>query len=303
MTNNNIAIRTHKLTKSYGRKRGISDITLEVKEGEVFGYLGPNGAGKTTTIRLLLDFIHPNTGEATIFGHDISKESVQIRKSTGYLPGDLELYENLTGHEFLDFAAKIRGNIDQKYVKELCERLKCDLSVRIRTLSQGNKQKIGLIQALIHHPRLIILDEPTSGLDPLIQQEFYHLIAEVKKEGGTAFISTHILPEAERICDRVGIIRNGKLATVEDVNRLKARALREIEIHFDRPVSPDEFAGISGVQNIRVENNILQCSVIGELDGLVKSASGHRVLNIISREPNLEKVFLTYYGESEKSND
>lgn len=303
MTNNNIAVRTRNLTKNYGRKRGISGVTLEVKEGEVFGYLGPNGAGKTTTIRLLLNFIHPNMGEATVFGHDIGKESVQVRKSTGYLPGGLELYENLTGQEFLDFTAKLRGSVDRKYVKELCERLKCDLSVRIRTLSHGNKQKIGLVQALMHRPRLIILDEPTIGLDPLMQQEFYHLIAEVKKEGRTAFISTHILPEAERICDRVGIIRNGKLATVEDVNQLKARALREIEIYFDKPVSPDEFDGINGVQNIRVENGILQCSVIGELDGLVKSASGHRVLNIISREPNLEKVFLTYYGESEKSND
>lgn len=303
MASNNIAVRIRNLTKNYGRKRGISDVSLEVKEGEVFGYLGPNGAGKTTTIRLLLNFIQPTRGEAALFEHDVVKESVQVRKSTGYLPGDLKLYQNLTGQDFLAFAARLRGGIDRRYVSDLCERLKCNLSARIRTLSHGNKQKIGLVQAFMHRPRLLILDEPTGGLDPLIQQEFYSLVMEVKKEGRTVFLSTHILPEAERICDRVGIIRNGKLATVENVSRLKAGALRELEIHFGEPVSADVFAHISGVQNVNVENGILQCAVVGELDSLIKAASRYHIINIISREPSLEDVFLTYYGEEEAGND
>ncbi len=201
-----MVIRTEGLTKFYGRQRGVIDVNMEVQRGEVFGYLGPNGAGKTTTIRLLLDFIRPTRGRATIFALDTHKHSRDIRRRIGHLPGELALYENLTGAELLRYTGHLRGGVEWKFVEELAARLECNLSQPIRSLSHGNKQKIGVIQAFMHKPELFILDEPTIGLDPLMQQEFYRLIAEVKAEGRTVFLSSHILPEVERVCDRVAII-------------------------------------------------------------------------------------------------
>ena len=212
-------IHTEGLTKSYGKNRGVIDVSLDVRPGEVFGFLGPNGAGKTTTIRTLLDFIRPNSGVAKVFGMDAHRQSREIRRRIGYLPGDLALYEKLKGAEMLRYMGNLRGGVEWDHVRELAERLHSDLSRPIRTLSQGNRQKIGLIQALMHKPELLILDEPTNGLDPLIQQVFYRLISEV--EGQTVFLSSHNLPEVERVCDRVGIIREGRLIAVEEVSRAK----------------------------------------------------------------------------------
>lgn len=272
---------------------------LEVAEGEVFGYLGPNGAGKTTTIRLLLNFIQPTRGGAAVFGRDVVKDSVAVRRDTGYLPGGLELYGNLTGREFLAFAARLRGGVDRQYVNDLLERLKCEPTARIRTLSHGNRQKLGLVQAFMHQPRLVILDEPTSGLDPLVQQEFYALLAETKKAGRTVFLSTHVLSEAERACDRVGIIRNGRLAAIESIAGLKAKALRRLEIRFGGPVPADRFSGIPGIRDVRFDGNTLECTATGEPDALIKAAAQYRIVDIISREPGLEEIFLTYYGNGE----
>jgi len=284
------------LTKFYGKQRGIVEVSLDVRPGEVFGYLGPNGAGKTTTIRTLLDFIRPTCGRAAIFGLDTRRHSRGIRQHTGYLPGELTLYGNLTGAELLQYLASLRSGVDWRYVEELAERLQCDLSRPIRSLSHGNRQKIGLIQAFMHKPELLILDEPTTGLDPLIQQEFYRLIAEVRAAGRTVFLSSHILPEVERVCDRVGIIREGRLVAVETVEALKARALRRLEIHFAAPVPKEAFAGATGVRDLVVEGNVLRCAVAGSLDALIKTAARFEVLNVISHEPTLEEVFLAYYG-------
>jgi ABC-2 type transport system ATP-binding protein len=301
MSSNDIIINTSKLTKFYGKRLGIEDVNLEVKRGEVFGYLGPNGAGKTTTIRTLLDFIRPTHGSATIFGLDIKRDSVNIHRRIGYLQGELELYGNLTGEDLLKYLGNLRGGLDWMYVKELASRFECDLPRRIKGLSHGNKQKLGLLQAFMHKPELLILDEPTSGLDPLMQHEFYRLLEETKKEGRTIFLSSHILPEVEKVCDRVGIIRQGRLVTVETIEMLKAHSIRQLEIHFAGVVPKDRFTGITGVRDVLVQNSVLTCNVTGSLDTLVKVAAQFEVINIISHEPTLEDIFMTFYSEGKNN--
>ncbi len=297
MSDNDSVIHTEGLTKFYGKHRGVLDIDLEERRGEVFGYLGPNGAGKTTTIRVLLNFIRPTRGRATIFGLDIRQHGLEARRRIGYLPGELSLYHNLKGEEQLQYLGHLRGGVEWVEVQKLAARLECDLTQRIRAMSHGNRQKLGLIQAFMNRPDLLILDEPTIGLDPLMQQEFYRLIAEAKGEGRTVFLSSHIMPEVERICDRVAIIRQGNLVAVEDVSTLKARAVRRLEIHFAAPIADDSFSEIEGVRDVRVDDTVLSCTVVGDLDALVKAAARAKVINVISHEPNLEEIFLTYYDQ------
>ncbi|MGZ8605738.1 MAG: ABC transporter ATP-binding protein, partial [Actinomycetota bacterium] len=196
------AVAVERLTKSYGGVRGVEDLTFSVAPGEVFGYLGPNGAGKTTTIRTLLDFIRPTSGRASVLGLDARSDSVEIHRRTGYLPGEMALYDRLTGAEYVQHLAALRGGVEWAFVVELAERLACDLSVRIRSLSHGNKQKVALIQAFMHRPELLVLDEPTQGLDPLVQQEFHRIVEDVRRDGRTVFLSSHVMPEVERLCDR-----------------------------------------------------------------------------------------------------
>jgi ABC-2 type transport system ATP-binding protein len=299
--NNNTVIDTAKLTKYYGKQLGIEDVDLEVKRGEVFGYLGPNGAGKTTTIRTLLDFIRPTSGSATVFGLDIRQSSVDIHRRVGYLNGELALYNNMTGEDLLKYLGNLRGGLDWKYVRELAARFQCDLSRRIQGLSLGNKQKLGLLQAFMHKPELLILDEPTNGLDPLMQHEFYDLLTETKKEGRTIFLSSHILPEVEKVCDRVGIIRQGKLVTVETIETLKSHSVRQLEIHFARAIPMEKFNNVPGIRDILVQDKLLTCNVVGSLDALVKAAAQFEVINIISHEPSLEDIFMTYYNEGKNN--
>jgi ABC-2 type transport system ATP-binding protein len=286
------------LTKCYGRERGVLDLDFSVRVGEIFGYLGPNGAGKTTTIRILLDLIRPTTGRATVFGLDSRRDTLGIRRRVGYLPGELALYEHLTGFEYLSYLGSLRGGIDRRWVSELGERLSLDLSHRIRSLSHGNKQKVGLVQAFMHRPELLILDEPTQGLDPLVQQEFYRLVAEGKDQGCTVFLSSHVLPEIDRICDRAAIIREGRLVAVEDIGTMKMRSARTVEIHFGSPVPARVFAGLAGVHDVTTLGDVVRCTVIGSMDPLVKAAAGFDVVDLTSHEPGLEEVFLAYYGET-----
>ena len=293
------AIETDDLTKLYGDHRAISNITLEVREGEVFGYLGPNGAGKTTTIRTLLDFIRPTSGGASIFGLDTRSNSREIKRRVAYLPGDIMLYEKLTGLEALTYTANLRGGVDWRFVAELAERLECDLTRKIRTLSRGNKQKVGLVNAFMNKPELIIMDEPSSGLDPLMQREFYRLIDEVKADGRTVFISSHIMPVVERVCDRVGIIRRGELVTVEDVSALRERALHQLEFHFSSSVPLEAFAGLPGVRDVKVDEGVLSCTTVGSPDALIKAVARYEVVKLVSHESHLEDVFLSYYGEGD----
>ncbi|MFB6291256.1 MAG: ATP-binding cassette domain-containing protein [Candidatus Bipolaricaulia bacterium] len=288
------------LTKFYGKQRGIIDLDFDVSEGEVFGYLGPNGAGKTTTIRTLLDLIRPTDGEARIFGKDVHRKGEDIRKDIGYLPGELALFGDMTGKETLEYLGNVKGGVDWDYVLELAERLEVELDQEVADLSSGNKQKLGLVQAFMSKPRLLILDEPTSGLDPLMQQEFFRLIEEARDNGQTVFASSHILPVVERICDRVGIIRKGELVAVEEIEDLKEGMLRSLEIKFAERPPEERFLNLPGVEEVNFEDSRLRCKVVGELDELIKEAARYEVINIISHEPNLEEIFLKYYEGKEK---
>jgi beta-exotoxin I transport system ATP-binding protein len=287
---------TEHLTKSYGASRGIIDVSMTIEAGEVFGFLGPNGAGKTTTIRTLLDFIRPTSGRAAVLGMGTRASSVEIHRAVGYLPGEFAPYEHLTGREYLSFFAALRGGVDQGIVDTLAERLQSDLSAKISSLSHGNKQKLGLIQAFMHQPKLLILDEPTQGLDPIMQQRFQSLVLDARAAGQTVFLSSHDLQEVERVCDRVGIIREGRLITVEDVGSLKARAVRMLEFHFASPVPADAFTGLPDVHDVEVHGDVMRCTVAGAMDPVVKVAARFEVVDLTSHEPSLEDIFLTFYG-------
>jgi ABC-2 type transport system ATP-binding protein len=291
-----IAIQTEKLTKYYGPHRGIVDVDLEVAEGEAFGFLGPNGAGKTTMIRLLLDHLRPSSGRATIFGIQTTADPVAIHRRIGYLPGEFVLYDRLTGGQTLDFFANLRGGVDRAYQRALIERLDVDPSRRFREYSKGNKQKIGLIVALQHRPELLLLDEPTSGLDPLIQQEFFAVIREAIGEGRTVFMSSHILSEVERTCDRVAIIRNGRLIRVERVDALRDLSHHRVELTFAGPVPAAEFEAISGVSEVSAQDHMLRMLVTGPIAPVVKVAARYELADLVSREPTLEEIFLAEYG-------
>jgi ABC-2 type transport system ATP-binding protein len=290
-------IQTHDLTKSYGPDRGIMNVSLTVNPAEIFGFLGPNGAGKTTAIRVLLDLIRPTSGSAEVFGLETREHSVEIRQRTGYLPGEMSLYENMTGLQLLQYFASLRKNVDWTLVDQMAERLSCDLSRRIGALSQGNKRKVGLIQAFMHHPELLILDEPTAGLDPLIQHEFLGLISEASQNGQTVFLSSHNLPEVERICHRVGMIRGGRLIAVEEIGDLKQRAVRRLEIRFAAPVLPELFQDLPGTHDLMIEGSILRCTLSGPIDPVLKVAAQHDVVDFISQQPSLEEIFMALYNE------
>ncbi|MDP2720453.1 MAG: ABC transporter ATP-binding protein [bacterium] len=288
-------IETSKLTKYYGKQVGVMDLDLAVHEGEVFGYLGPNGAGKSTTIKLLLNFINPTGGSMTVFGKDPQKQSTSILGDIGYIPGEIHMYDTLSGKDHLKFQASLQSGVDWKYVKKLATRLQVDLNKPIRSLSHGNKQKIAIIAAFMHEPKLLILDEPTTGLDPLIQREFYDLVSEVNQAGSTFFISSHVLPEIERMCHRVGILKEGRLMVTEEIETLKKRAVRSLEIQFTKEVKASDLQGIKGIRELQVEENIAHCKVEGSLDPLIKKISKYEVLNLITQEADLEQVFLDYY--------
>ena len=291
---------TEGLTKRYGKNRGIRDVDLEVGEGEVFGFLGPNGAGKTTTIRTILDFLRPTKGRAEIFGMDSHKESVRIREWVGNLPGEFALEDRMSGGALLRFFARLRGVGDLGYAHELAERLGADLDRPMRRLSRGNKQKIGLVQALFHKPPLLILDEPTGGLDPLVQEEFLKIVGETRAEGRTVFLSSHNLAEVERICDRVGIIREGRLVSVETTATLVNKAFRRVRMTFADPVDPRPFRALPGVKDLEADRTNLSFTLHDNLDEVVKLAARHELVNLDYERPSLEEIFLAYYDREER---
>jgi ABC-2 type transport system ATP-binding protein len=293
------ALSVEGLTKSYGRARGVVDLTFSVERGEVFGYLGPNGAGKTTTIRTLLDFIRPTSGRASVIGLDSRRDAIEIHRRVGYLPGEFGLYERLTALEQLSYLGALRGAVAEAVIRELAERLDLHLDRRIASLSHGNKQKVGLIQAFMHRPDILILDEPTQGLDPLVQQTFYRLLAEVRERGGTVFLSSHVLPEVEHACDRVGIIRDGRLVTVEDIDDLKSKALKMVEIRLAEPAPASAFEHVPGVRDVVAFGDRIRITMAGPVDPLIKALARHEVVDLQSRESSLEEIFLTFYGASE----
>jgi ABC-2 type transport system ATP-binding protein len=289
-------IRTEKLTKSYGSHRGIVDVDLEVQKGEVFGFLGPNGAGKTTTIRVLLDLIRPTSGKAYVFDIESSADPAAIHRRIGYLPGEFALYDRLTGGQTLDYFGNLRGGVDRAYQAELIERFDLDPSRRFREYSKGNKQKVGLVAALQNHPELLLLDEPTSGLDPLVQQTFFSLLRESVKDGGTVFLSSHILSEVERSCDRVAIIRDGRLVRVDSVDALRDLSHHQVELRFTGEPPIAEFKDLPGVSDVEIEDHQLKLRVLGPITPVVVTAARLGVTDFLSREPSLEETFLAQYG-------
>lgn len=292
------AIRTVGLTKHYGDVHALVDLDLEVRRGEVFGFLGPNGAGKTTMIRTILDLIRPTRGSATILGLDTHADSVEIRRHIGYLPSDLTMYPDLTGRDLLTYFANLRGGVDWAHVDELAGRLKADLSRKVGELSSGNRQKVGLIQAFMNRPELIIMDEPSTGIDPLVQQEFQDMMREVAADGRTVFLSSHTLSEVQRAADRVGIIRNGHLVDVEGVHDLRSKAIRRVELVFDRPVDAAPFERVAGVREVHVRDRTVACSFDGHMEDLLTAATdGHHLVDISSEDADLEEIFLAYYRD------
>ena len=289
-------IQTEKLTKSYGSHRGIVDVDLEVAQGEIFGFLGPNGAGKTTTIRTVLDLIRPTSGRALVFGIESSADPVAIHRRIGYIPGEFALYDRLTGAQTIGYFANLRGGVDREYQAALIERFDLDPSRHFREYSKGNKQKVGLVIALQHRPELLILDEPTSGLDPLVQQSFYELVREARTEGRTTFLSSHILSEVERTCDRVAIIREGSLVKVDSVEGLRDLAHHQVELRFSGPVPTALFEGLPGVSDVVADDHVLRMRVSGPIVPVVRAAAGFELLDFVSREPTLEETFLAQYG-------
>ena len=299
MTNGNAVIELESLTKHYGDVVGIQDLSLEVSDGEVFGLLGPNGAGKTTTIRLILDFIRPTSGKISVFGLSPRSDGLAIRRRVGYLPGDFVTYDHMTGGTVTEYFTHLR-HAEPVKLEALCERFQLDLSRKIGQLSKGNKQKIGLVQAFMNDPDLLILDEPTAGLDPLLQHEFQEMVREEREQGKTIFMSSHVMSEVEATCDRVGIIRDGELVTLDTVSHLTELSLWTVEVAYADPVDELMFDGLTGVSVTAATDRAFTLYVSGDgsMDAVIKAASKHRVASFQSEHASLEDAFLKYYSAS-----
>jgi ABC-2 type transport system ATP-binding protein len=291
------AIHTERLTKVYGRRPGVLDLDLEVLPGEIFGFIGPNGAGKTTTIRLLLDLLHPTSGSVTVLGLDAHRDSVAVRRSIGYLPGEFGLDVRMTGRQLIRYFGRLRGLDGLGSASRLADRLGLDLDLPMGRLSRGNRQKIGLAQALFHHPSLLILDEPTTGLDPLVQDTFLQVIREARDEGRTVFLSSHVLSEVERVCDRVAIVRAGRLAALETTGSLLEKRRKRVTLVFTAPVDASKFADLPGVSDVRAQGSTVSLRLIDGIDAVVKLAAQHTLVDFNIESPTLDEVFMTYYEE------
>lgn len=291
------AIQTEALVKRYGRggTTALKGLDLTVAPGEVFGFLGPNGAGKSTTIRILLDLLRPTSGSVRVLGLD-PRSAPGLRAKIGYLAGDFVADGRQTGRELLSYLGGLRGGVPAQRINELAAAWDLDLHKRIRSLSKGNRQKLGVIQAFMHRPPLLILDEPTSGLDPFLQQQFIALVREAAGNGQTVFMSSHVMSEVQQTCDRVGIIRSGSLVAVEHIDDLRKRALRRIEVRFDTDAPA---LSIAGTTDVTVDGKVLRCKLSGDADALVKALAQHHVVDLISEEPELEELFFTYYQHQE----
>jgi len=293
-------IEISEFSKSYsGKILAVDKLNLSVNAGEIFGFIGPNGAGKTTTIRALVGHLKATNGRVAIFGKDAWFEGVEIRHRIGYLPGDLYLYKKESARNLIGYFDKLRGVNTSSNLKLLAKRFDLDLDRPIGALSKGNRQKVGLIQALCHDPDLLILDEPTTGLDPLLQQEFLEIISQIRDQGRTVFLSSHLLDEVERVADRIGLIQDGRLAQVVTVDELRAQAKQMIEICFDESVSSAEFSNLECVSNLNIDGNTLKCTTKGSIDALVKRAAKYTIIYIRSESQDLEELFLDMYRKKD----
>ena len=294
---NDVVVRTRELVKDYGAVRALAGVDLEITRGEVFGFLGPNGAGKSTTIRILLNLLRPTSGTAEVFGAAPSEAGPQLRARIGYLPGELAMAGGRTAGALLDALADLRGGAGREQVAPLAERFGLDLDRPIRGLSKGNKQKVGVVQAVMHRPELLILDEPTSGLDPLLQREFLDLVLESRDAGATVFMSSHVLHEVEAVADRVAIIRRGRIVDVDDIAVLRRNAGQRVRFDFAEAVPAGTFVGLAGVSDVELDGTTLRCILRGEPDALLKVAAGHRVLRWSATDRDLDDLFLDFYRD------
>lgn len=291
-------IETNNLTKSYGKSRGIIDVSFSVKEGEIFGFIGPNGSGKSTTIRTLLSLIYPTSGSAKIFGKDVTKFGPEIKKEIGYLPSEVFYYDNMRVIDLLKYSASFYKKDCSKRITYLSETMNLDLNRKIDDLSFGNKKKVGIVQGLLHEPKLIILDEPTGGLDPLMQQKFFDLLEEENKKGASIFFSSHILSEVQKLCDRVAIIKEGKIIKLEKISTLKENNYKKFKIEILSKIDTNYF-NISGVKNLEVKHNTVNFMFKGNLNTVMKKLSSIEISNIWIEEPSLEEIFMHYYSREE----
>jgi len=292
------AIETFGLTKRYGAITAVADLSLRVEPGQVFGFLGPNGAGKSTTIRMLLALQRPTRGHATLLGLDAAAGSVEIHRCIGYLPGDLELFPRLTGRQHIAWFARARGDVDDALVRQLIERFQVVADRPVRELSKGNRQKVGLVLAFMHRPELLVLDEPTSGLDPLMQHEFADLLRETADQGRTVFLSSHELDEVQRVADRIGIIKQGRLVAEDTVDGLRRAAPRKMEVLFRRPVDPAALSMVTGVSVTACDGPQVTLEVTGEIAAALKAIADHDPVDLICRPADLDELFLGFYRES-----
>ena len=294
----NSIISIESLTKYYGKFLAVSDISFSVNKGEIFGLIGPNGAGKSTTMRSILNFIKPTEGKITIKGLDSQKDYIKIRNLIGYLPGEFSIYDNLSGEEYISHILHLRNKSNKiPNLKNLAARFDLDLSKKSKKLSKGNKQKVGILQAFCHDPEILILDEPTSGLDPLKQQEFEDLVLEFKNQGKTIFISSHVLPEVETLCDRVAIIKNGQIIAEDKMSDLKKKSLNRIEVQFSKDFDVDKLRKNIGISKVTGDSNKYTFDIEGNIDKFIKELANHKIENLKTIEPDLEDIFLSYYGE------
>ncbi|MBU8914891.1 ABC transporter ATP-binding protein [Bacillus sp. FJAT-29953] len=287
------------LTKTYGKARGITDINFNVEEGEIFGFIGPNGAGKSTTIRTLLSLIYPTSGSATIFGKDCIRFAPEIKKEIGYLPSEVFYYDNMKVKDLLKYSASFYKKDCSKRIKELVDIMDLDLNKKIDDLSLGNKKKVGIVQGLLHEPKLIILDEPTSGLDPLMQQKFFELLEEENKKGATILFSSHILSEVQRLCNRVAIIKEGKIVTVEKISTLKENNYKKFKVETKVPLDQNYFQ-IDGVSNLTGKGNVTSFLFRGDINAVLRKVAEIEITNLWIEEPDLEEIFLHYYEKEAK---
>ena len=297
------AIQAVGLSKTYGRspKAAVEPMCLEVYQGEIFGFLGPNGAGKTTTIKMLLDLIKPTSGQAVILGYDCQKSSVKSREKVGYIPGELRLYPNYSGNKIADLIMSTKLEpVSSEYVSYLCEKLNVEMDTPTARLSLGNRQKIGLVLALMAKPSLLILDEPTLGLDPIIQNQVLELLREVKDDGRTVFLSSHVLPEVEQICDRIGIIRNGHLVAVEEIQAMQKKLLKHLRVTFSESVDSRVFDALPNAKVTESTDKTLSITISGNIDQVIKLISKYKVESLESGQPSLENVFMSYYQDNLK---
>jgi len=291
-------IEINNLTKMYGKARGIEDVSFDVKEGEIFGFIGPNGAGKSTTIRTLLSLIYPTRGSATIFGKDIITAAPEIKKDIGYLPSEVFYYDNMKVMELLKYSASFYKKDCTKRIKELADIMELDLTKKIDDLSLGNKKKVGIVQGLLHEPKLIILDEPTSGLDPLMQQKFFDLLEKENKKGATILFSSHILSEVQRLCDRVGIIKDGRIVTVEKISTLKENTYKKFKIESKSLIDKNLF-DIEGVNQLEQDGGTISFLFRGNINSIMKNIAEIEIANLWVEEPDLEEIFMHYYEKEE----